>query len=143
MNSEPQLSSIFYFLSTMAHLNNDPNPKFHPFLNLSIELQIDIWKYSLTVPQIIRIKSLPRDIQDYENTRPRCITEAYQTPPLLHICSRSRDTALQFYRLTFERRLLYTVYLNPRLDEVKLIGWDAVHNFSKPMDYPDPDYVIP
>jgi hypothetical protein len=144
MNSESPLSSIFYFLSTMAHLNNnDPDPKFHTFLNLPIELQIDIWKYSLTVPQIIRIKSLPRDIQDYENTRPRCVTEAYQTPPPLHVCRRSRDTALQFYRLTFERRLLHPVYLNPRLDEVKLIGWDAVHNFSKPMDYPDPEYAIP
>jgi hypothetical protein len=42
MNSESQLPSIFYFLSTMAHLNNDPNPKFYPFLSLPIELQIDI-----------------------------------------------------------------------------------------------------
>lgn len=127
----------------MAHPNDAPDPNFHLFLNLPIELQIDIWKSALTVPQIIRIKSLPKDITDSENTRPRCVTEAYQVPPLLHVCRRSRDTALQFYRLSFERRLLHPFYLNPRLHEVILIGWDAVHNFSKPMSYPDREYVIP
>jgi hypothetical protein len=127
----------------MAHLNENPDPKFHLFPNLPMELQIDIWKYALTVPQIIRIKSLPRNIQESENTRPRCVTEAYQVPPLLHACRHSRDTALQFYRLLFARRLLHPVYLNPRLDELMLIGWDAVHNFSKLMEYPDREYVIP
>ncbi|KAH6672408.1 hypothetical protein B0J14DRAFT_564042 [Halenospora varia] len=75
------------------HPTNPSPTTFHPFSQLPIELQIQIWEFALS--------SLPPrllEIHESEGDPTRCFAPL---PSLLHTCHQSRYLALKFYTLSF------------------------------------------
>lgn len=111
--------------------SNESFPRFTLFPDLPAELQLKIWHISTTVPRLIELQLVPKEVlccreghQDEESRvkemphlRPKT-----NNPAILRTCRASRSVALKIYKSGKTGHKIYRriVYLNPQEDTLFL-----------------------
>ncbi|KAK0618894.1 hypothetical protein B0T14DRAFT_565801 [Immersiella caudata] len=83
--------------------------KFHAFPRLPSEIQIMIWESACTVERIVPILPGLGHLSPITH-------QTLRVPPILHVCTNSREIGLRHYNLSFHPRL----YINRDYDQLML-----------------------
>ncbi|RAK99189.1 2EXR domain-containing protein [Aspergillus ibericus CBS 121593] len=93
MSHQPQLQIYNYIRAPHTEIS------FHPFPSLPTELRLQIWRYSMQRPRLIRVRLLPAEAQGATEKYRVVINGRSVLSKLLHVNHESREAALEFYRV--------------------------------------------
>jgi 2EXR family len=120
-------------LSRSVKRAKNPDPTFHPFPKLPIEMRFEIWGKLLPDARIVQFK--PHNKK--RNSTLLCysmypeLTSKFDKPSVLpYICGESRQFFLSVYPLCFSGILQNPIFFNPRTDVVLFSSERALMMFS-------------
>lgn len=101
---------------------------FHPFPKLPMEMQMEIWRYTLPGRRIIAVYQRPeRDNSLY--------FKGASPPPVLHACQTSRNVASSFFKAAFTNKISPPIYMNFANDTILSVSYGAFIKLAEL--YPD------
>lgn len=102
------------------------SPAFTLFPKLPTELRLQIWKYALPGPRVIRVK------KNWKMFLPGRIRAAAKPPAILQTNSESRQLAMRFYELSFNSAIKgRPIDINYRVDALYMESWDTFKAFYR------------
>jgi hypothetical protein len=106
----PSKPMVIIFQDGNKNPELDTAGSFPRFLQLPLELQIDIWKYTLGAPRVE-----PRVVRVTYNEKIDSFSYSFTIPPLLEVCQVSRKIAQHFYP-SLVPDSAFPIYINPGID---------------------------